>query len=226
MAADATVSSSQDPPPAPELLWWRPAYLGEPNATAARSSMATPLLAGFSITLLGVIAQQQDAFRQPGMSIFLLCLAAVAFVMSVQCGFWARQYLVTPSEILNWYPGRLLSDPELQQAREDQHRGGRAYQMWERRAKTSYGVGLLGLLSGVCVALIPDAEAAQPGWRWAAAALASGMFLFELYWIFGARRKMKLDKAGKRSRVLDRWFSPVAALEDREARRAMAVGER
>src|SRR5437867_11668838 len=84
--------------------WWKPAYPGDLDAAAARSGMATPLLAGFSITFMGVIAQQDSNFWQPGLSIFLLGIGATSFVISVQCGFWARMYAFSPADAQAWDP--------------------------------------------------------------------------------------------------------------------------
>lgn len=67
------------------------------------TSIAAPLLAGFSITLVGVVAQASEHFRFPGTCVMFLALSAVLLLVCVQCGFWARQYLTTPSETKNWY---------------------------------------------------------------------------------------------------------------------------
>ncbi len=205
---------------------WRPRLLGQPSASATRSGIATPLLAGFSITLLGVVAQQDDNFRQPGLSITLLAIAASLFIVSVQCGFWARQYLVTPSELESWHPETALNNPEYKRTRELQVRGGRAFDTWEGRARNSYGLGLLALLLGVMVALAPDSNSPQPELRWTAAAVVALMVLFELFWIVGAYLKYCSQEKGRtREPILDWWLSPVSAAEHRERRKSVGSTE-
>ena len=60
------------------------------------SNTAAPLLGGFSIALIGVVAQATDHFRWPGVALLLLACASIAFIICVQTAFWARQYLVRP----------------------------------------------------------------------------------------------------------------------------------
>jgi MFS family permease len=213
--------------PADEAVdWWRPANPGDLEAAAARSGMATPLLAGFSITFMGVVAQQDNSFWQPGLSIFLLSIAVAFFVISVQCGFWARMYAFSPTDAATWYP-HLEDDPDLlAEVRSRQRRRGAAFTLWNDRAKNSYSGGLLFLFIGLASALIPRATDPQPGWRWAAAAVALAMFAFELYWVFGGQLVHRVQAGGRelgpiRFVMFGRWFTPVTARERRADRRAL-----
>ena len=226
---EAHQPTTTDAVPEPDDSWWRPRLLGEPEAAAARSNMATPLLAGFSITFLGVVAQANDEFRWPGVCILLLALAAVCFITSVQCGFWARQYLVTPGEIAAWYPGKDLTDPALQSIRRQQPRWGLAYRIWEGRAKWAYGIGIMVLMLGVAVALVPESTGSVPEstgpdrtgwlhseiWRWAAASVCFGMVVLEALWTGVGYWKSWRQRTGRRSTFLDWWFSPVTWREER-----------
>src|SRR3954452_12145240 len=91
-------------PPAPSpRFWWRPTLYGEPAAVDMISTIAAPVLAGFTVALIGVVAQAPANFRWPGIALLLLLLTAVLFVMCLQCGFWARQYLVSRDEAASWF---------------------------------------------------------------------------------------------------------------------------
>lgn len=64
------------------------------------SGVAAPLLAGFSVTLMTVVAADTAKFRLPGPAILLLVSAAMLFILAVQSGFWARQYLASSADVL------------------------------------------------------------------------------------------------------------------------------
>jgi hypothetical protein len=201
----------------PELPpdWWRPSSnLGFPQAIELTASIAAPLLAGFSITLLGVVAQASDRFLLPGPSLLLLAAAAVMFAICVQCGFWARQYLATPSETKDWYDEETLNF-QLESIKARQRKSAPVYLAWVNRTQRTYQVGLLCLLAGIATVLPPQLEgdgSEHAPWRWIAAALVVCAFLFELFWIFG----LSVGRVGWLRRRLVKlavlwWFYPNAA---------------
>src|SRR5215467_7059000 len=77
---------------------------GPARALESVSGIAAPLLAAASVTVIGVIVQQPNSLAWPSLALTLLVLAAIALIASVQCGFWARHYVVTPAEIAAWWP--------------------------------------------------------------------------------------------------------------------------
>lgn len=60
--ADSGTPIDPAQPPEPPPDWWRPVYLGRPAASEAMATVAAPLLAAFSVTVIGVIAQDVDEF--------------------------------------------------------------------------------------------------------------------------------------------------------------------
>ena len=82
------------PPPAP---------LGRSAAYQAVGEVAAPLLAGFSITLVGVIAQGPSTIRWPGAALLLLTVAAASLLFSVQAAFFGRQLYWTRADLTAWY---------------------------------------------------------------------------------------------------------------------------
>lgn len=109
----------------------------------------------------------------------LIAGAAIAFIASVQCAFWARQYAVTPTDLEAWYPVGEVSREE-RVGRQKQHR--LAFLRWNHRANQSYRIGLLLLLSGTAVVLVPPGSV-EAG-RLTAIAIVGAGFVGELLWIF------------------------------------------
>jgi hypothetical protein len=62
---------------------------GHADSIVAMSSVAAPLLAGFSITCVTLAVQWYERFRCLGLR--LLSVASVVLLMAVQYGFWARR---------------------------------------------------------------------------------------------------------------------------------------
>ena len=75
---------------------------GTSAAVQSVGSVAAPLLAGFSFTLVGLVLASPDRIRWPGASLVLLTAAGLSHVTAVQCAAWAREWNPTPSELLNW----------------------------------------------------------------------------------------------------------------------------
>jgi hypothetical protein len=153
------------------------------------STVAAPVLAGFTIALLGVVAQAPANFRWPGTAMFMLLFTAVLFVMCLQSGFWARQYLVSREEAASWFDD--FENPVRQeQIRREQVAYARAYEGWALRSKFFYRLALLATFAALLVVLLPTASgdgAIQSGWRWAAVSLAALAFVFETLWILSVR---------------------------------------
>jgi hypothetical protein len=175
MAAETT--------PHPEPRWNPPYPYNFPAAIESMGSIAAPLLAGFSITLAVLILSSTAHFRWVNASTFLLVAAALALIASVQFAFQARQYVVTPSQIEEWWP--FPDDPPtreyLRRVQRDHRKRSRR---WGDFARYAYDIGLLCLLLGVTSILAParGLTHASDG-RLATVALALLAFTIEACWI-------------------------------------------
>jgi uncharacterized membrane protein YdbT with pleckstrin-like domain len=67
-----------------------PSPYGAPAAIEMMGSVAAPLLAGFSLTLLILVITNSDAFRWPGLVLVAFAVSAVTLISVVQFTFWAR----------------------------------------------------------------------------------------------------------------------------------------
>lgn len=163
--------------PEPTWDWDSPFPLGQANAADSAGSVAAALFAGFSLTLIGLIVPDTANFRWPAVGLVLLALAAVLFVASVQCAFWAKQYAITPGDLETWYGG-MTKHTKIAYQRAHQLN----FRRWVGRMNKSYRLGILALLSGMTVTLVP--KGALGVMRGAAIGIIVVGFLIELLWIW------------------------------------------
>jgi hypothetical protein len=169
-----TAASGQ---PGVDWDWDAPFPIGQANAADSAGSVAAALFAGFSLTLIGLIVPDVTRFRWPGAGLLLLAIAALLFIASVQCAFWAKEYGITPDDLNKWYPGMSDRDKIAYQ------RGHQLnFRRWVGRMNTSYRFGILFLLSGMAIALVPKGSPDTA--RLAAIAVIAAGLMVELVWIF------------------------------------------
>lgn len=148
--------------------------------TEASSTVAAPLLAGGALALIGVVVQQEDALRYPGMVLIFLLMAVLSLVISVQCGAQARQYSVMPEELAQWWPD--ANDARKKIMIREQQRHAWRQRLWTRRLAASFNVGILLLWISVGLSVAPKHGDQQPGWRWAAVGVAGLGAVVEITW--------------------------------------------
>jgi hypothetical protein len=161
--------------------WIPPGPLGLNAAVSSATSVAAPLLAGFALTLVGLVLQVEEHLRLPGAALALLVAAALALLAAVQLGVWTRQYAVTPDELTQWHPD--LGPRDLANAQ----RGHLLeHAAWYQRFTVAYHAGITLMLAGLTVALVPDDG--LDGWRIGAIVLGGLGVAAELIWIWAVRR--------------------------------------
>ncbi|HYZ78977.1 MAG TPA: hypothetical protein VE596_16555 [Gaiellaceae bacterium] len=142
-------------------------------------SIAAPVLAGFSFTLIGLIVPKTDDVKWPGLALALLMAAAVAFIAAVQFAFTARVWVVRPADLAEWRPHYRLRNRVAYQWL---HR--EAFRRWFRRFQTAYRIGILALFAGVGVLLVPPEGLDDIGaFRLAAIVVAGVALVGEALWI-------------------------------------------
>lgn len=119
-------------------------YANMPNGLASMTSVAAPLLAGFTITLTGVVSQASERFAFADVSLFLLLTSAICLTTCVQAGFWAQRplpyYRIRP---------------------------------WRGLARISYDTGIMLLFCGISVMIIPPPPVPLFRWISAAVAASA-----------------------------------------------------
>jgi hypothetical protein len=123
-------------------------------------TVTLPLLAGFSITSVVVVADDDAGdFRWPGLTILVLTFAALVLLGAVQTAYHARLYLSR-------------DDPDYDKA-----------WSWVWRTRTLYDIGLLALLAGLGLVVVPlHGVGREAGFRWAAVGLALCACVVEFVW--------------------------------------------
>lgn len=162
--------------------WWKhPAPLGRGAALEGMAGIAAPLLAGFSLTLVGVIASSPGSFRWPGADLAVLVVPVVLLVACVQFGFRARSYLYSAADIGAWRPDFREKFEDV--LKRDQIDDFGRWRVWERRAGRAYNLAICVLAVGVALAVAPLAHSHQAGLRWLASAVALAGGVAEAIWI-------------------------------------------
>ena len=160
------------------------------------AGIAAPLLAGFSLTLVGVITSNAQNYRWPGAAITFLVIPAALLVACIQFGFRARSYLYSSADTQAWRPDFYAKFSDV--LRREQAGAIRQWNTWERRAGWSYNLAICILALGVALTVAPPAGAAQPGFRWAGSGVAVAAALGEAAWI-GSRRARAWVSLGLRA---------------------------
>jgi hypothetical protein len=178
------------PPTGPEgrSFWsqWILPKTGYGSVAAVQSvgSIAAPLLAGFSFTLVGLVLASPDRIRWPGASLVLLTTAGLCLVAAVQCAAWARRWDPTPAELLNWWPGfETLPVEARDQVYEEQRLHASRHSCWARATRLFYNLGILSLLASVTVLLVPPKHHSVVSLWGLAMLLALMGFLAEMAWV-------------------------------------------
>jgi hypothetical protein len=140
----------------------------------AMGTVAGPLLAAISFTLVVVVLQSSNqSIKWIDQSLLLLVGGGVAFIFHVQAAAWADRYKRSPNESVKW----------------------------KNLATRLYNLGVVCLLLGVGLLLVPPKGASN--WRLAASYLAFLGVLIELGWVGLAasrnrRARIRLTRPAKR----------------------------
>lgn len=164
-----------------EDTWKVPWHFGYPKSVLMASAVGSPFLAGFSLTAAIVLisVKKADAPVLVDFSIAAFVAAAGMFIFAVHATYWARVYITTPKEILDWWPEG-LQRKYLPRLIEEERAHWDGFDKWHGHAKWAYTFGVLALFAGLAMAVFP-------GWgatwgRWLAFGIACVAFVFEFVW--------------------------------------------
>jgi hypothetical protein len=168
---------SQDVWPSPGPPW----YL---DSIQAAGSVAAPLLAGASFTLVALVLQSSTPFgRWQDLALLLLVAAGLAQVFAVQSVVWTRRYMVTPDDLRQWYPGD-FSEPGERPTRwllNVQGFNNQLAEKWADRTRWWMNAGISLLLAGIAVGVVPAGHIG--GVRWAVITVAWAGLAVEASWV-------------------------------------------
>ena len=146
---------------------------------------ASPLLAGFSMSLIGVVVgiDSINKIKYPDFGLVLLVLAAVSFVLAVQFTVHFSQYFLSEDEHKRRTPG--LADA----ARANAYKCAMInYHSWANCSRLSFDCGIGFLSFGICIMLLPPNPSCL---RIFAVVLSFLFFACEIVWCTIDFRKSK-----------------------------------
>ena len=164
---------------------------GDIAAVTALGTTASPLLAGFSITLIGLVVGNStpaSSLAWPNLSLLLLTLAIVLFIVSVQFTVLAKKFALTQKEHEERTPGL---DAGVRKRGFDG--AMKAFLSHSKRAQLAFIVGLGLLLLGLATMLYPTEPSCL---RRIASAVALVAFIGEAIWAIRTFLEDRAFRAG------------------------------
>jgi MFS family permease len=182
-------------------------------------SIAAPLLAGFAMTMIGIVIGYSSHVRWPGLAMLLLAIAAILMILAVQAAFSARSWYVDPAELDMWWPQE-EDRPDLHTLKQWQADHFKLHRRWAAGFQITYNVGLVFLLMGLACCLAPPfADVGKD--RWIAASVTTAFAVIEIAWIAGywwrALSRPPLDSRPCRSTARGSGVDVDAPQEDQAA---------
>jgi hypothetical protein len=163
------------------LLEFIPDPFGSAEAVKAIGTVAAPLLAGFSVTISVLVVQNSTNVRWPTETLAALSASVVVLIMAVQCGFWAISYYNTFSAALDMWPDK---DDDLRREGVERSLADhlRRYRTWASALRLMYDLGLLLLIAGFGMGLLPSGKhVSKP--RLIPSGIAAIGFVIEISWV-------------------------------------------
>jgi len=189
-ASTPTPAGQAAAPGTPTRHWDYPSPLGLGASRDFMTGGAAPLLAGFSIALIGVIAQAPHSIKWPGLSLLLFAFSAGFLTTCVQFGFWARAFIYSVQDLRDWFPDfdDQSSGKEFFQKVQRDHLN--RWRTWHNRASWMYDLGIICLAAAVALTLAPPSSAStsETVLRWAATGVVASAGAAEAIWVTTIRR--------------------------------------
>lgn len=140
------------------------AYL---ESIQAAGTVAAPLLAGASFTLVALVLQAPTPFgRWQDAALLLLVAAGLAQVFAVQSVIWTRRYMATPDDLRQWFPDDFTGHGERPTAwiRQLQRFYDERARRWAARTRAWINAGITLLLAGIAVGVVPPGSVSPARW--------------------------------------------------------------
>jgi len=183
---------------------WQVEYpLGRTDSLRALGTVAAPLLGGFDLATLTLLATADRPPRLVDLAMPAVTTGAVLFLFCLQFTCSGLLFAATPAEREGWVGALDASaspDRLLDAQRKDLWLAARYF----RRARWTYDLGLLATLVGIAAVVVPGRHGTAGGWI-STSVVCVGV-LVELLWIIGSRTTRR-----------PRWLLPGY----RDARRAL-----
>jgi len=157
---------------------------GYQESIQAAGSVAAPLLAGASFTLVALVLQSSTPFgRWQDLALLLLVAAGLAQIFAVQSVIWTRRFMATPDELRQWFPDDFTDGGErpTQWLLNMQESNDQSATKWAQRTRLSINAGISLLLAGIAVGVVPPGHISPL--RWAVITVAWVGVAVEATWV-------------------------------------------
>jgi len=188
--------------------------LGYAASVQVASSVAAPLLAAASFTLISILLPYADEPHRgyapwPAVTLSLLVVAAGFLLASVQCGVTVRRYDVSPGQLIEYAP-EARSDPQsMARLRAEQASYAKLAEVWSNRTRWTYHLGIVMLLAAMTFLVIPTGRVALSGWLPFAAAslilIAEMVWIADAVWTLGPRVRRAMTNLRTIGRTVSLW---------------------
>jgi hypothetical protein len=172
-----------------DRVWNRRRPINYPKEIEVFGGIASPLLAGFSLTIVAqlVIGKDHPWLSQWATASF--AIAAALFLYAVQFSGVALGFAATPSERLDFNPEAAFRPDVLQVVRKRQWEEMELRARYQSRARYSYNFGMLAFLVGLGLILVPEGGTHWPPGRLIGAAVVTIALVIEALWAVFERPK-------------------------------------
>jgi len=133
----------------------------------AAGTVAAPLLAGASFTLVALVLQTSTPFgRWQDVSLLLFVAAGLAQIFAVQSVAWTRRYMATPDELRQWFPDDFTDGGQrpTEWIRRFQRFTDVRARQWAGRTRAWINAGITLLLAGIAVGVVPPGHVGLVRW--------------------------------------------------------------
>ncbi len=141
-------------------VWARMEPLGYPQAMSNFSTVAAPLLAGFSLSAMVVMTGRPTRGVRGDLAITFFGAAACLLIYALQAGVSAQQLVLSPADRAKLIPEAQISALWMARVRGDQWRDNELALALFRRVRLAYNGGLMAL----AVALLATVQPAPGDW--------------------------------------------------------------
>jgi hypothetical protein len=195
-------------------VWASTSPLGYSESIRAAGTVAAPLLAGASFTLVALVLQSGTPFgRWPNLALLSFVAAGLAQVFAVQSVIWTRRYLVTPDELRQWFPEDFTDHGERPTpwVQQFQRWNLRSARRWAARTRAWINAGITLLLAGIAVGVTPSGDISPV--RWSVITVAWTGVAVEASWVATMRadERARADLLLRSAAVLAAGGASVAA---------------
>lgn len=172
-------------PPPEKSVWPQRRPTNYPKEVEVFGGIATPLLAGFSLTTVVLLAATNQRPWLSGWAIAAFAAASALFVFSLQLSGIAIGFSATPAQRLELNPEAATDDEVLRIIVNRQWEESNLSRRYTTRARICYNAGLLAFLAGLGLTLD-----LHTGWPWFGDGRFIGLavvviaVLVEIAWIF------------------------------------------